>query len=824
MPPQSDITERPIRLDVPGVDPDSPGKTSLPGYHLPSGILDEIAALRNPERPDASKEKSPLSLFFIILLSVGLAGLLFFFLFNVEDPSMPRLPSLSGVDTPATRLIKHRQLPSPVTTGAFRPVVPRRGRVTPDYSAHLPALTAPQHQHINRVLQFTYAQVNPDTLLADSFSGDVRLRHWSVIYDNAMRAIMHMKTGDIAMAKKTIDYFMTNKAIRKTGWLMKGNRRVIRRGWIVNIVDSAQGRPGGRGIEHVAHSGPNAYLGIAAIHLFRATGERKYLAFARERWKLIKDLQNDNPSDPNFGGVRMGPMGNPENPREQRLDFKKNNPSYYQFYNGEHAADFKALCDLLYNLDEAHADEYLEASKLISIWDQKIFDKEKHLFWIGTTEVPYRDINLAKQIPAGIIPMHPLDTTALKVSVYGVDGLNHFEPNGAVKIRKAIDDNFKVKVQKTGEDGQVQTITGYDFVTHEDRRRLVLLIEEGPKEDIKVRRGMGRRPLVTDEWSTWVAFADLRLAQDYLDRGDETSAKIYTDHFKFNALGQGFIGAYSLGNGVRAYPYAHPLPYGLNKPVGFGWNTHHKPYAIIGGVARTLGAVRFDPFQMDGGAFVIKEKFDTARLAPRPRGGADSSGIITEAELYLEDAWDHVSLAKENGPDAEMEWNKALFSAERMLTEHADWSEVAEVQNQIARRSPDKYPLYGMDNVRIKDLEPLYRRYWALYHVGAAEYIRFIAYSELAKMARMKNDDVARIRAKVKSIESATNLIEKYSFAQAYDSRGWMWQPVNSLYEYLGFYEFTPKEYLAKLAKTNAPGTPASFPLSPVVDSIMNNY
>ncbi len=792
---------------------------------LPPKILDEIDRLKKFDAPQEKKRRG-IGLFFMSLLIATLLGLLLNWLFDNRTLMDVFLPKMSGGSAAELlkslpRSLRLKQLSSQPEMPVEMSRSPRFKTKNINFAKYLPPLTLEQVDHLNRVLKYIYSNINSNTHMAYSLPGDRRLRHWSVIYDDAMRTILHIKTGDIETAKKTIDYFMANKAIQKTGWITKDGRRMIREGWIVNIVDGAEGRPGGRGIEHIAHAGPNAYLGIASIHLYRATGERKYLRFARERWMLIKDLQNEKKGDPNYGGIRMGPMGNPENPQEQRLDFKAGNPSWYQFYNGEHAADFKALSDLLAQVDETHAEEYAKASALISVWDKKIYDKKRHLFYIGTTEVPFYEPNIGQWLKAGVMPIHPLDTTALKISVYGVEGLDRFEPHGALKIRQAVDDHFKVNLVRTLDDGTEVKFSGYDFISAEDRAKLVLFEEEGPDGDVKVKKGMGREPLLTDEWSTWMALADLRLAEDYLLLGNERRAKVYLGYYKENALSDGFKGAYKMDNDSLAYPYAHAMPYSLNKPVGFGWNTHHEPYALIGGISRTLGALRFDPFHMNGGKFSIKSPLSFEPSLDQVASKEDS-GLITEAEIYLQEAWDYVRVARAGGPDTENQWKLAAASVERMLREHPDWCEVARTQNDVARRSKDKYPLYGQDRVKVKDLGPLYKKYWALYHIGAGEFIRFMAYSEVAKLARARFDDVARVAAREKAEEAATNIIRKYSFSQAYDTRGWMWQPVNSLYEYLGFYQFSPEEYLKKLHQS--PDQSSRLPLDPVLNTIKNTY
>lgn len=648
-------------------------------------------------------------------------------------------------------------------------------------SKFLPAATI---EHIRQTNVYIYKSIDPDTHLAASFPGDDRLHNWSVVYDNAMRVIMQMNTGDIDQARKTMDYFISNTAIRKVGWIHRNNEWVPQPGWIVNIVDAGQARTGGRGIEHVAHVGPNAYLGLAALHLYQLTHQPRYLDFARERWRLIKNLQNENPRDFNFGGVRMGPRGDPRYPQEQRLNFDRNNPSYYELYNGEHAADFKAFSELMSLYDPKYRDRYKNASRLIEKWDHKIYDRKNHLFYMGTSEKAFFDENVAQWFNPGVIYIHPLDTSALKISAYGVKSLEQFEKNAAEKIREAIERNFRVTVVEKNINRTVR-LSGYDFVTGQQRKSLVLMVEEGERGDEKVKKGVGRDPMLTDEWSTWVAFADLRLASDFEAMGEFEKSVLYFKKFEANALVEGIKGAVHLSKEEIAYPYAHPLPYALNKPVGFGWNTHHNPYSMIGGVARTLGLLRFDPFQFCGGRYAIKTTVTPARLNIVPLAQRKVSGVLyTEAEEYLQDAWEHVKTANQRGADEEQQWTSAVQTIERMTREHPDWSVIAVQQNELARRSEEKYPLKGVEHVEISDLEPVYRNYWALYHVGTGEFIRVIAYSNLAHLAGERGDAAQKDFYKKKMFDAATLVRNNYPFAQAYDESGWMWQPVDSLREY----------------------------------------
>lgn len=425
--------------------------------------------------------------------------------------------------------------------------------------------------------------------------------------------------------------------------------------------------------------------------------------------------------------------------------------------------------------------------ELIETWDRRIYDPERHLFRIGTTERRYYDENIGKWVDPGIIPMYPLDTTALKICAYGAERLEKFEYDGAQKMRKAIESQFAVTVEWQGSDGKLAKLSGYDFVSNEDRKKLILWIETGPFGDHKVKRGVGRDPLVSDEWSTWVAFADLRLAGDYEEAGQKTLGGRYLAAYTDNALVQGFRSAISLQPAVLAYPYAQPLPYALNKPVGFGWNTHHVPYSIIGGVARTLGALRFDPFLPDGGPYAVK-----LRLTPSPLAVADpktdTPALYTEAELYVREGWQHVDEARSDKEHAERAWTAAAGIIERMNTEHPDWMLMAVHQNRLAAESKDKFPLMGRSNLTPEDVYPVFKKYWALYHVGGGEFIKVMAYMSLSNLADEKGDYERKMEMKKKAWESAKRIVNDYYYAQVYDTSGWLWQPAQSLREYFGFY------------------------------------
>ncbi|MFN0117076.1 MAG: hypothetical protein ACKVQC_02125 [Elusimicrobiota bacterium] len=626
--------------------------------------------------------------------------------------------------------------------------------------------------------------VDSYTNLGYSFPNDKRLSNWSVTYDNTIRIMGHIQTRQINKAKKAMDYFIKNKAIRKIGWFYKEGKLRSRDGWIINIVDAAERRASGRGIEYIAHVGPNVYLGIAAVHLYKKTGLRRYLNFAKERWQLARDVQNDDPLDPNYGGIRMSPLGNPNNPIDQQVAFKKDYPSFYNFYNGEHAAGYKAFCGLMAWIDPVNKNKYEEGARLIEIWDQQIFNPENNLFYEGTTEKEYFDENIGERITPGIIPVYPLDTTALKLISYGVEGMEKFGAGTAEKSRATIEKEFSVTVSYKTPQGEKQIVSGYDFVGNDDRRKIILYEEGGRSTNKKFVRGVGREPLLSDEWSTWVALVDLRYASDYKKLGQTEKMTEALLRYYANAVEEASKSALKVSD-TFMFPYAHPIPYSLNKPVGFGWNTQLTSQSIIGGQARLLGLLRFDPYQPEGGAFAVTLPLKMPKVNVNPRiPDKSNGGVFTEAEDFVNEAWRQVNLAQKHAANEELRWKKALQILDQMSSEHPDWIQIAQIQNSVAGQTKDKFPLMGRGGVTIKDIEPIYRKYWALYHMGTAEFIRVMAYSGLANLSDNKGLIEASKAYRKKMDESAQNIIKRYSFAQAYDRGGWFWQPIFSLSDY----------------------------------------
>lgn len=164
---------------------------------------------------------------------------------------------------------------------------------------------------------------------------------------------------------------------------------------------------------------------------------------------------------------------------------------------------------------------------------------------------------------------------------------------------------------------------------------------------------------------------------------------------------------------------------------------------------------------------------------------SEGSVLYTDGTLYLRDAWHDVQIAQINGPNADKYWMRAVAKVSQMLSEHKDWSDIAKEQNIIARRSTDRLPLNGRTNLTPHDLEPVLKKYWALYNVGTAEFILVLGNANLRDLAHDNGDNVASDTYNINAIEAARRILNYYDCAQTYDEKGWFWQPANAIHEYV---------------------------------------
>ncbi len=153
-----------------------------------------------------------------------------------------------------------------------------------------------------------------------SYEGDNSLDRICFTYDQALATIVFLISGDKQRAEKILDFYL----------------KKINEGQGIYNAYFTQGDV----FEYVLHSGPNAWLGLAALCYTKETGNEKYLPIAREVSNLLLELMDAE------GGIKGGPDES--------------------WYSTEHNLDVFSFFNLFYQLSGEK--KYLNAAQKIKNW------------------------------------------------------------------------------------------------------------------------------------------------------------------------------------------------------------------------------------------------------------------------------------------------------------------------------------------------------------------------------------------------------------------------------------------------------------------------
>ena len=153
-----------------------------------------------------------------------------------------------------------------------------------------------------------------------SYEGDNSLEKVCFTYDQALATIVFLISGDKPRAEKILDFYL--------------NR--INKGQDIYNAYFTQGDV----FEYVLHSGPNAWLGLAALCYTKETGEKKYLPVAKKVSDFLLTMIDGE------GGVKGGPD--------------------VSWYSTEHNLDVSAFFKLFYEITGER--RYLNASESVKKW------------------------------------------------------------------------------------------------------------------------------------------------------------------------------------------------------------------------------------------------------------------------------------------------------------------------------------------------------------------------------------------------------------------------------------------------------------------------
>ncbi|MBI3291293.1 MAG: hypothetical protein HYZ73_00530 [Elusimicrobia bacterium] len=153
-------------------------------------------------------------------------------------------------------------------------------------------------------------------------------------------------------------------------------------------------------------------------------------------------------------------------------------------------------------------------------------------------------------------------------------------------------------------------------------------------------------------------------------------------------------------------------------------------------------------------------------IASRVGMGGGKEVVRGSAEEYLKAAWAAVTRAQQaekmDPYQAETAWMTAVQEAEAMLRHHPNWVRRARAQAAQAAQAED-LPSAS----EVAELKPIFQKYWALYHIGTAQFIRAMGYSHLGFPKKAQ--------------EAAREIVTHYTWAQAWDPHGWFWQVERAL-------------------------------------------
>lgn len=153
----------------------------------------------------------------------------------------------------------------------------RQAQVVSDTTARRKEAVELEKRVSQKFLVWLSAHQNNQTGLVTSFEGDGDVADWAFTYDQALASIAFTFSDDPARSRRILDFYL--------------NARKTDDGAFVNAYYASSGDVA----EFIAHTGPNIWLGIAALHYNRHFNDARYLSIARDvlRWlEAVRDQES----------------------------------------------------------------------------------------------------------------------------------------------------------------------------------------------------------------------------------------------------------------------------------------------------------------------------------------------------------------------------------------------------------------------------------------------------------------------------------------------------------------------------------------------------
>ncbi|MFP4472380.1 MAG: hypothetical protein ACLFPX_00725 [Candidatus Omnitrophota bacterium] len=397
-----------------------------------------------------------------------------------------------------------------------------------------PARTAANGSQDTRMLS-RWLEYNRDskTLLPYSHVGDSRLRHWTMTYDSGVTALAYLALERTEEAQKIIDFYINTPRVWRLGGIIDG----------INIHKPDLG------VSWTVRTGSNTWIGLAALHLYNRTKEDRYRDLAVRIGDFLLYLQNKNHNIPNYGGIRMGPAGDPKIPTDQRLNYSLSAPRLHDIFSTEHNVTAFAFLNMLF--DTTRLERFARARKRVWLWLKEYgFNTQGHYFNRGSHASGRRDTVFAT------------DVQSWALSALGQQRLEQLEPGLTERLLQIIQKNALNRLTFQNKNGVPVKISGVDFVDHE------------------TAAGLGRDPLISPEWTFQLATAisSIRASDQFLRLRDELNSSMLTL--------------------AKSQSQRGGLPYATSGdvPIGHEYNTPRLPnQSVIGVSYGILSLTEFDP-------------------------------------------------------------------------------------------------------------------------------------------------------------------------------------------------------------------------------------
>lgn len=407
-------------------------------------------------------------------------------------------------------------------------------------AASLAAKTAvgPSDPRADRLLRWMVGNRQADFSLPYSHVGDPELADFIILYDAAVCVMAYLVMDRVSDATDILDFYLNDPQVSRLG----------------GFIEVFRFNPYFSGVDYSVRMGANIWMGLAAFHAFRKTGEKRFLDLSKKQADLALSVQVRKELSPNYGGVPLGPKGDPAFEADQRLGFSPSGREYVSIFSTEINVDSYALFNMLAR----------------QTGDSRYADGARNtLRWIRANAWNRAEGRFNRGFGDGVVAT---DVQSWGVSALGLSLLDSFTNGLAVSMLAFAESNCVSETEFRMPGGRRVKLSGADFT---DRARATQ---------------MGRGPVVSPEWTFQLINAYGRLVRDLERAGKGREAAEYRRR-REELTAEIFKMAVDSG-GALAFPYA-------SSPRALIGHEHRTPadgnLSVIGNAYGILALKGFDP-------------------------------------------------------------------------------------------------------------------------------------------------------------------------------------------------------------------------------------